>query len=46
LANRLSLLRRADVILILDKGWLLQTGTHEQTNKTASVRIAIQQCFN
>lgn len=27
-ANRLSLLRRADVILVLDKGRLTQTGTH------------------
>jgi len=29
-ANRLSLLRRADVILILEKGRLIQTGTHEE----------------
>lgn len=29
-ANRLSLLRRADVILVLDKGRLVQTGTHDQ----------------
>jgi ATP-binding cassette, subfamily B, bacterial len=29
-ANRLSLLQRADVILVLDKGRLRQTGTHEQ----------------
>jgi len=28
-ANRLSLLRRADVILVLSKGRLLQTGTHD-----------------
>jgi ATP-binding cassette subfamily B protein len=29
-ANRLSLLRRADVILVLEKGRLTQTRTHEQ----------------
>jgi ATP-binding cassette subfamily B protein len=29
-ANRLSLLRRADTILVLDKGRLLQMGTHEE----------------
>jgi ATP-binding cassette subfamily B protein len=29
-ANRLSLLRRADVILVLKKGRLTQTGTHDQ----------------
>jgi ATP-binding cassette subfamily B protein len=29
-ANRLSLLRRADVILVLDKGRLIQTGTHNE----------------
>lgn len=29
-ANRLSLLRRADLILVLDKGRLLQCGTHEE----------------
>jgi ATP-binding cassette subfamily B protein len=29
-ANRLSLLRRADIILVLEKGRLIQTGTHEQ----------------
>ena len=29
-ANRLSLLMRADVILVLDKGRLLATGTHDQ----------------
>jgi ATP-binding cassette, subfamily B, bacterial len=29
-ANRLSLLRRADVILVLEKGRLIQSGTHEQ----------------
>src|SRR5678815_3300629 len=28
-ANRLSLLRRADVILVLSKGRLLQTGAHD-----------------
>jgi ATP-binding cassette subfamily B protein len=28
-ANRLSLLRRADVILVLSKGSLVQTGTHD-----------------
>jgi ABC-type multidrug transport system fused ATPase/permease subunit len=28
-ANRLSLLRRADVILVLDKGSLVQRGTHD-----------------
>jgi ATP-binding cassette subfamily B protein len=28
-ANRLSLLRRADVILVLSKGHLLQVGTHD-----------------
>jgi ATP-binding cassette subfamily B protein len=32
-ANRLSLLRRADVILVLEKGRLLQAGTHEQLLK-------------
>jgi len=30
IANRLSLLRRADVILVLDKGHLLHRGTHAQ----------------
>lgn len=34
-ANRLSLLRRADVILVLEKGRLIQTGTHD-----ALVRVA------
>ncbi len=29
-ANRLSLLRRADVILVLDEGRLIQRGTHEE----------------
>jgi ATP-binding cassette subfamily B protein len=29
-ANRLSLLRRADLILVLDEGRLVQTGTHAQ----------------
>jgi ATP-binding cassette subfamily B protein len=29
-ANRLSLLRRADVILVLEQGRLLHTGTHDQ----------------
>jgi len=29
-ANRLSLLRRADSILVLDKGRLLQSGTHAE----------------
>ncbi len=29
-ANRLSLLRRADVILVLDKGRLAQMGTHDE----------------
>jgi ATP-binding cassette subfamily B protein len=29
-ANRLSLLRRADVILVLEKGRLVQTGTHDK----------------
>jgi ATP-binding cassette subfamily B protein len=29
-ANRLSLLRRADVILVLDDGRLVQTGTHDE----------------
>jgi ATP-binding cassette subfamily B protein len=29
-ANRLSLLRRADVILVLSKGRLVQTGTHDE----------------
>jgi len=28
-ANRLSLLRRADVVLVLSKGFLVQTGTHD-----------------
>ena len=29
-ANRLSLLRRADMILVLSNGRLVQTGTHEE----------------
>jgi ATP-binding cassette subfamily B protein len=29
-ANRLSLLRRADMILVLDAGRLIQSGTHSQ----------------
>jgi ATP-binding cassette subfamily B protein len=29
-ANRLSLLRRADVILVLEKGRLLHVGTHDK----------------
>ncbi len=29
-ANRLSLLRRADVILVLEKGRLAQVGTHDE----------------
>ena len=29
-ANRLSLLRRADVILVLEKGRLLHVGTHDE----------------
>jgi ATP-binding cassette subfamily B protein len=29
-ANRLSLLRRADIILVLDQGRLAQTGTHDE----------------
>jgi ABC-type multidrug transport system fused ATPase/permease subunit len=29
-SSRLSLLRRADIILVLDNGRLLQTGTHDQ----------------
>ena len=32
-ANRLSLLRRADIILVLEKGRLLHTGTHEDLLK-------------
>jgi ATP-binding cassette, subfamily B, bacterial len=34
-ANRLSLLRRADVILVLAKGRLVQTGTHDELVQTA-----------
>jgi len=34
-ANRLSLLRRADIILVLEKGQLFQTGTHEQLLKVS-----------
>jgi ATP-binding cassette subfamily B protein len=34
-ANRLSLLRRADFILVLEKGRLVQTGTHEALAKIA-----------
>ncbi len=34
-ANRLSLLRRADLILVLEKGKLIQTGTHERLVKAA-----------
>jgi len=33
-ANRLSLLRRADIVLVLEKGRLRQTGTHEQLLKS------------
>jgi ATP-binding cassette subfamily B protein len=33
-ANRLSLLRRADFILVLDQGRLLQTGTHQELVQT------------
>ena len=33
-ANRLSLLRSADVILVLENGRLLQTGTHDQLIKS------------
>jgi ATP-binding cassette subfamily B protein len=33
-ANRLSLLRRADVILVLAKGHLVQTGTHDELVQT------------
>ena len=29
-SNRLSLLRRADVILVLEKGRLIRTGTHDE----------------
>jgi len=29
-ANRLSLLRRADIILVLDEGRLIQRGTHAE----------------
>ena len=29
-ANRLSLLRRADIILVLEEGRLIQTGTHDE----------------
>ena len=29
-ANRLSLLRRADIILVLEEGRLIQTGTHAE----------------
>lgn len=32
-SNRLSLLRRADVILVLDKGRLVQTGAHEELTR-------------
>ncbi len=34
-ANRLSLLRRADMILVLDEGRLIQTGTHAQIIRVA-----------
>jgi ATP-binding cassette, subfamily B, bacterial len=34
-ANRLSLLRRADVILVLDKGRLAQMGTHDELVQVA-----------
>lgn len=34
-AHRLSTLRRADLILVLDKGRLIQSGTHEQLMDTA-----------
>lgn len=33
-ANRLSLLRRADVVLVLAKGRLVQTGTHDELVRT------------
>jgi ATP-binding cassette subfamily B protein len=36
-ANRLSLLRRADVILVLEKGRLVQRGTHEELAHVAGV---------
>jgi hypothetical protein len=32
-ANRLSLLRRADVILVLDEGRLVQRGTHDELER-------------
>ncbi len=32
-ANRLSLLRRADLILVLDKGRLIQSGAHEELTR-------------
>lgn len=34
-ANRLSLLRRADLILVLEKGKLIKNGTHERLVKVA-----------
>jgi ATP-binding cassette subfamily C protein CydCD len=41
IAHRLSTIREADIILVLDKGHLVQTGTHNELNSSDGLYAAL-----